>query len=278
MRIEVTEHSALVTSPYATIPKPNSMKRLILFFCVLMAASACKPSNSSSNNTSPGKSSELEDYLMGSEWICRPIRDLSTIFLTFYSQSFELGGEGNDFDIIGKYQVNHDGTIIFFALEDGLEIIDDELSISGILKKEDKRIILKFKDLSSEKEEEFIFKKIDAPSSQEQTKIGSSTPAKEVKNDFASTAGIEETEVEPVKEEKPREPQKHVSQVPVQRFQQCVACFGGGQCSYCYGRGLVNYGSGDMFCAACGGSGRCPICAGRGGEYVVEYETRVDYY
>lgn len=88
------------------------------------------------------------------------------------------------------------------------------------------------------------------------------------------SATTKSSKVEP----EPKKPQKHVTQVPVQRFKPCPSCLGGGLCSSCNGSGRYYHPTGSAPCAACGGMGRCSVCAGRGGEYYTEYETRVEYY
>jgi hypothetical protein len=102
----------------------------------------------------------------------------------------------------------------------------------------------------------------------QQTTIVGNSPSATVDNPSSYT---EETK-------EPYVPQKYEREVPVQRFHECVGCFGGGLCQYCLGSGTIYYPTGPATCAVCGGYGRCSMCAGRGGEYVTEYETIVEYY
>ena len=65
----------------------------------------------------------------------------------------------------------------------------------------------------------------------------------------------------------------HRDPVPVQEWQQCVACFGSGQCPYvkCGGSGWYYIGDRASTCGMCHGSGKCSTCAGKGGHYVTVY-------
>ena len=72
-------------------------------------------------------------------------------------------------------------------------------------------------------------------------------------------------------------PQRHEQTIPVQVWKNCVSCMGTGQCSYCYGQGYITDMYGTHDCPVCT-DGRCSMCAGRGGQYEVQYQTRVDYY
>lgn len=72
-------------------------------------------------------------------------------------------------------------------------------------------------------------------------------------------------------------PTKHTRTVPVQKWKQCMNCFGGGQCPWCYGQGHVADVGGERVCGVCTG-GRCSMCAGQGGHYEIEYETITEYY
>lgn len=93
----------------------------------------------------------------------------------------------------------------------------------------------------------------------------------------STSAEVKKNESKPI-ENTQRTPQKHERQVPIQKFHECVGCFGGGLCSYCNGSGTIYFATGPELCAVCGGFGKCSMCAGRGGEYVTEYETIVEYY
>lgn len=65
----------------------------------------------------------------------------------------------------------------------------------------------------------------------------------------------------------------HRDPVPMQEWQQCVACFGSGQCpnASCGGSGWYYIGNKARTCPRCHGSGKCTICAGKGGQYVTVY-------
>ncbi len=65
----------------------------------------------------------------------------------------------------------------------------------------------------------------------------------------------------------------HRDPVPVQEWQQCVACFGSGQCPYvkCGGSGWYYIGDRASTCGMCHGSGKCSTCAGKGGQYITVY-------
>ena len=65
----------------------------------------------------------------------------------------------------------------------------------------------------------------------------------------------------------------HRDPVPIQEWQQCVACFGSGQCPnvQCGGSGWYYIGDRATTCSRCHGSGKCTICAGKGGQYVTVY-------
>ena len=65
----------------------------------------------------------------------------------------------------------------------------------------------------------------------------------------------------------------HRDPMPVQEWQQCVACYGSGQCPNvsCGGSGWYYIGDRARTCSRCHGSGKCTICAGKGGQYVTVY-------
>ena len=73
-----------------------------------------------------------------------------------------------------------------------------------------------------------------------------------------------------------KQPQKHVTMVPVQVWQPCGACNGSGQCSTCFGTGTNM--SGNSLCISCHGNRKCHYCAGNGGQNVVQYVEKVEYY
>lgn len=75
---------------------------------------------------------------------------------------------------------------------------------------------------------------------------------------------------------KQREPQKRVTMVPMQVWQPCGGCNGSGQCSTCFGTGTNM--SGNSWCISCHGNGKCHFCAGQGGQNVVQYVEKVEYY
>lgn len=66
----------------------------------------------------------------------------------------------------------------------------------------------------------------------------------------------------------------HRDPVPVQEWQQCVACFGSGKCPNvsCGGSGWYYIGDKARTCTRCHGSGKCTICAGKGGNYITVYK------
>ena len=65
----------------------------------------------------------------------------------------------------------------------------------------------------------------------------------------------------------------HRDPMPVQEWQQCVACYGSGQCPNvsCGGSGWYYIGDRARTCSRCHGSGKCTICAGKGGNYITVY-------
>lgn len=65
----------------------------------------------------------------------------------------------------------------------------------------------------------------------------------------------------------------HRDPVPVQEWQQCVACYGSGQCPdvRCGGSGWYYSGDKVTTCFRCRGNGKCSICAGKGGHFITVY-------
>lgn len=70
-------------------------------------------------------------------------------------------------------------------------------------------------------------------------------------------------------------PQLHVTTVPMQVWEPCLACNNSGQCHVCYGTGTTPMG---YNCITCNSTGRCSTCAGNGGKNVVKYVQKEEYY